>query len=65
VFTVALKMTFVEFTCIGFFLRVLRILVGEDQDTLPVKLVIEEISCVGISLIISEITKAMLSIVLY
>ena len=56
VFTIALEVTLVEFPCVGFFLGVLRILVGEDQNALSVILVIEEVSCVGVPLLVSELS---------
>ena len=56
VFPIALEVTLVEFSRIGFFLGVLRILVGEDKDALSVILIIEEVSSVGVPLVVSELS---------
>ena len=71
-FSVALELTSVKFTSIGFFLRLnltlkdfLHIFVFfEDQDTLPVIFVIKEVSSVSVAMLISELTMAMLRIIL-
>ena len=55
-FTVALEVTFVEFPCIGLFFWVPGILLGENKDSLSVIFVIEEVSCVGVPLIVSELS---------
>jgi hypothetical protein len=56
-FTVALEVTFVEFSCIGlFFWLPVGILLSENKDSLSVIFVIEEVSCVGVPLLVSELT---------